>query len=63
MAWFYEIRSNENAVLKRDGGFANRDAAKMAALTNAKRMKQSWKPGEPQVERVMVGQNVDKPTR
>ena len=22
MAWFYEIRSADNAVLKRDGGFA-----------------------------------------
>jgi hypothetical protein len=30
MAWFYEIRSSNNAVLKRDGGFATQDAAKTA---------------------------------
>jgi hypothetical protein len=30
MAWFYEIRSSSNAVLKRDGGFATQDAAKIA---------------------------------
>jgi len=24
MAWFYEIRSSNNAVLKRDGGFATK---------------------------------------
>jgi hypothetical protein len=28
MAWFYEIRSSNNAALKRDGGFATQDAAK-----------------------------------
>jgi hypothetical protein len=26
MAWFYEIRSSNNAVMKRDGGFATQDA-------------------------------------
>ena len=31
MAWFYEIRSSNNAVLKRDGGFATQDAAKFVA--------------------------------
>jgi len=31
MAWFYEIRSADNAVLKRDGGFADVEAAKSAA--------------------------------
>ena len=30
-AFFYEIRSADNTVLKRDGGFASQDAAKMAA--------------------------------
>ena len=28
MAFFYEIRSADNTVLKRDGGFDTRDAAK-----------------------------------
>ncbi len=31
MAFFYEIRSADNTVLKRDGGFATQDAAKTAA--------------------------------
>jgi hypothetical protein len=30
MAYFYEIRSPDNAVLKRDGGFADVEAAKRA---------------------------------
>jgi hypothetical protein len=28
MAYFYEIRSADNTVLKRDGGYATQDAAK-----------------------------------
>ena len=39
MSFFYEIRSSNNAVLKRDGGFASQDAAKMAARDDAKKMK------------------------
>ena len=31
MAYFYEIRSSTNAVLKRDGGFADVEAAKSTA--------------------------------
>ncbi len=31
IAYFYEIRSADNTVLKRDGGFTSQDAAKMAA--------------------------------
>ncbi len=31
MAFFYEIRSTTDTVLKRDGGFTSQDAAKMAA--------------------------------
>ena len=39
MAWFYEIRTLDNAVLKREGGFASRDSAKTAAREDAKVMK------------------------
>ena len=39
MAWFYEIRSSDNAVLKRDGGFPTQDAAKIAGREDAKKMK------------------------
>ncbi|MBZ5698795.1 MAG: hypothetical protein LAN18_09635 [Acidobacteriia bacterium] len=63
MAWFYEIRSSNNAVLKRDGGFATLDAAKTAGREDAKKMKNSCQPDRPDVERIMVGQNLEKPTR
>ena len=39
MAWFYEIRSSTNTVLKRDGGFPTQDAAKIAGREDAKKMK------------------------
>ena len=63
VAWFYEIRSSNNAVLKRDGGFATQDAAKTAGREDAKKMKNSRQPDRPDVERIMVGQNTEKPTR
>ena len=63
MAYFYEIRSSTNAVLKRDGGFADVEAAKSAARADAKKIKNSHQPDRPQVGRIMVGQNTEKPTR
>jgi hypothetical protein len=63
MSWFYEIRSSNNAVLKRDGGFPTQDAAKIAGRADAKRMKNMLQPDGPHVERILVGQNVEKPTR
>ena len=63
MAFFYEIRSSTNAVLKRDGGFADVEAAKSAARADAKKMKNSHQPGVAQVGRIMVGQNKEQPTR
>jgi hypothetical protein len=30
MSWFYDIGHSNNAVMKRDGGFAIQDAAKIA---------------------------------
>ena len=63
MAYFYEIRSSSNVLLKRDGGFASQDAAKMAARDDAKRMKNSRLPNKPDVGRIMVGQNAEKATR
>jgi hypothetical protein len=44
VAWFYEIRSSSNAVLKRDGGFATQDAATTAGRADAKKMKNSRQP-------------------
>ena len=63
MAFFYEIRSPENAVLKRDGGFATQDAAKNAGREDAKRMRNLRLPDRPDVGRILVGQNTEKPTR
>ena len=44
MAFFYEIRSADNTVLKRDGGFASQDAAKIAGRADAKKMKNIRQP-------------------
>ena len=63
MAWFYEIRSPNDVVLKRDGGFANQDAAKVAARADAKKMKNSREAGRPDIGRIMVGQNREQPMR
>ncbi len=63
MSWFYEIRSSTNTVLKRDGGFATQDAAKTAGREDAKKMRNMRQPNRPDVGRIMVGQNADKPTR
>jgi hypothetical protein len=63
MAFFYEIRSSNNTVLKRDGGFASQDAAKMAAREDAKKMKNMRQPDRPDVGRILVGQNKEEATR
>ena len=63
MSFFYEIRSSDNTVLKRDGGFASQDAAKLAAREDAKKMKNMRQPDRPDVGRIMVGQNAEKATR
>jgi hypothetical protein len=63
MAWFYEIRSSDNIVLKRNGGFATQDAAKIAGREDAKKMKNSRQPDRPDVRTIMVGQNAEKVVR
>jgi hypothetical protein len=63
MAWFYEIRSSNNAVLKRDGGFATQDAAKIAGREDAKKMKNMRQPDRPDVGSIIVGQNAEKAMR
>jgi hypothetical protein len=63
MAFFYEIRSSDNTVLKRDGGFATVDAAKTAAREDSKKMKSTSKPNRLDVGRIMVGQNTERATR
>ncbi|HVA94170.1 MAG TPA: hypothetical protein VNI36_04630 [Candidatus Dormibacteraeota bacterium] len=63
MSFFYEIRSSNNAVLKRDGGFASQDAAKMAARDDAKKMKNAPRSERLDVGRILVGQNKEQATR
>ncbi len=63
MSFFYEIRSADNTVLKRDGGFASQDAAKTAAREDAKKIKNASRQAGPDVGRILVGQNAEKPTR
>ena len=63
MSSFYGIRSPDYTVLKRDGGFPDREAATVAAREDARRMKAAPKTVRPDIGRIMVGQNVDKPTR
>jgi hypothetical protein len=54
LIFFYEIRSTTGTVLKRDGGFASQDAAKMAAREEAKKLKKSRLPNRPDVGGIMV---------
>jgi hypothetical protein len=63
MAFFYEIRSTTDTVLKRSGGFDSQDAAKMAAREDTKKMKNSRQPDRQDVGRIMVGRDAVKPTR
>jgi hypothetical protein len=60
MAWLYENRSSDNAVLKRDDGFPTQDAAKIAGRENARKMKNMRQPEKPDVGRIMVGQNTER---
>ena len=39
MAWFNEIRDANGTLLKRDRGFADQAAAKIAAWADAKKMR------------------------
>jgi len=55
MAWFYEIRNSNNAVLKRDGGFATQVAAKIAGREDTKKMKSSRQPDRP--DAILVNEN------
>jgi hypothetical protein len=63
VAWFYEIRSSNNAVPRRDGGFATQDAAKTAGREDAKKMRNMRQPGSPDVGNILVRQNQEKATR
>jgi hypothetical protein len=61
LSFFYEIRSSDNTVLKRDTGFPDREAATEAARADSKRLKAVPKP--PQVGRILVGHNTASSTR
>jgi hypothetical protein len=61
MSFFYEIRSADNVVLKRDGGYPDREAATVAAREDAKKLKLSKHLGVPMVGKILVGQSVEQP--
>jgi len=63
LSCFYEIRTSDDSVLKRDSGFPDREAAKEAARADAKRMRAVPTPNRPTVGRILVGQNTASPTR
>ncbi len=61
MSYFYEIRSTTDTILKRSGGFIDREAATVAAREDARRLRAVPKP--PTVGRILVGQNTEKSER
>jgi hypothetical protein len=63
LSFFYEIRSTADTVLKRDGGFPDRETATEAARADARRMKDSRHLGVPRIGRILVGQHAEKPLR
>jgi hypothetical protein len=63
MSYFYEIRSADNSVLKRDGGYVDREAATVAAREDAKKMKLSKHLGVPMVGKILVGRSVEQAAR
>ena len=63
MSFFYEIRGADNTLLKRDGGFATQDAAKIAGREDAKKMKNMRQADRSDVGRILVGRNAEKATR
>jgi hypothetical protein len=60
MAFFYEIRSTTDNILKRTSGFRDREAAKLAARADAKKMKNSRLPNRSDVGKILVGQNSER---
>ena len=63
MPYFYEIRSTTDTVLKRTGGFPDREAAAMAAREDARKMKLSRHLGVAVVGKILAGQNAEQPNR
>jgi hypothetical protein len=63
VAFLYEIRSSNNTLLKRDGGSATQEAAKIAGCADAKKIRDTHQPGAPDVGTILVGRNAEKPTR
>jgi len=63
LSFFYEIRSPDNSILKRDGSFPDREAATVAAREDARKMKNAQRSERLDVDRIMVRQNADQATR
>jgi hypothetical protein len=63
LAFFIESRNGDNVMVKRDGGLATVDAAKVAGCEDAKKMKADPKTVRLDIGRILVRQNANKPTR
>jgi len=63
VSFFYEIRSADNTVLKRDGGFASQDTAKTAAGKTVNKIKKMRQPYWVDVGTNLIRQNAERPTR
>jgi hypothetical protein len=63
MSYFYEIRSTSDTVLKRDGGFPDRETATAAAREDARRLKNAPASERVSVGKILVGQSVEQVAR
>lgn len=63
MAFFYEIGTDDDSVLKRTVVSPDREAATIAARADAKKIKNSAQPGRAGIGQILVGQNTEKSTR
>ncbi len=71
MAYFYEIRGDDNTVLKWNGGFADPEVAKMEARAEAKKIRESClrqgsderapQASGPDVVRILLGRKLQIP--
>jgi prepilin-type N-terminal cleavage/methylation domain-containing protein len=55
--------SSTNAVLKRDSGFADVEAAKSAARADARKLRKSPPHNKATVGKILLGRNLEDPTR
>ncbi len=63
MAWFYEIRSQNNDLVKSDGGYKTEAEAMAAGKAEAQRLKSTGAMPGSGYGTIMAGQNAEAPTK